>query len=83
MYYSNLICPTVSKLMGICFVNLGTVIRGKMITDVKFYYPIGSTVQYDCDSGLPLNGASMLECLENGVWSSAVPTCGKPNANTK
>ena len=50
-----------------------------MITDVKFYYPIGSTVKYDCDSGLPLTGASRLECLENGVWSSAVPICGKPS----
>ena len=61
--------------------NPGTVIGGKMITDVKFYYPIGSTVKYDCNSGLPLNGASMLECLEKGVWSSAVPTCGKLSTN--
>ena len=59
------------------FLYSGTVIGGKMITDVKFYYPIGSSVKYECDSILHLNGASRLECLENGVWSSAVPLCGK------
>ena len=54
-----------------------------MITDVKFYYPIGSSVKYECDSILHLNGASRLKCLENGVWSSAVPLCGKPTEDNE
>ncbi len=59
----------------------GSVIGGKMVTDVKFYYPVGSNVKYDCSMGLIMNGAPRLECLENGVWSSAVPTCIKPELN--
>ena len=68
---------------NLIFLYSGTVIGGKMITDVKFYYPIGSSVKYECDSILHLNGASRLECLENGVWSSAVPLCGKPTEDNE
>ena len=57
----------------------GTVIGGVMVSDVKFYYPVGSQVQYECSPGLTLNGAPMLECLENGIWSAAVPLCESPN----
>ena len=57
----------------------GSVIGGKMISDVKFYYPVGSEVRYGCAPGLSLNGASRLECQDTGLWSSAVPLCGKPN----
>lgn len=55
----------------------GSVIGGKMVSEVKFYYSVGSSVKYECASGLTLSGVSRLECQENGLWSSAVPMCGK------
>ena len=56
----------------------GTVIGGVMVSNVKFYYPVGSQVQYECLPGLTLDGAPMLECLENAIWSSSVPLCTNP-----
>lgn len=56
----------------------GSVIGGMMVSDVRFYYPVKSTVKFQCAPGLTLHGAPMLECLDNGVWSSGVPMCGKP-----
>ena len=56
----------------------GTVIGGIMVSDVKFYYSVGSKVQYECSPGLTLFGAPMLECLGNGIWSNSVPLCQNP-----
>lgn len=69
----------------ICFLFLGvkacsypgTVISGRMST-VKFYYQIGESVAFTCDSGLNMMGASMLRCLKTGKWSAAIPTCVAP-----
>ena len=55
----------------------GGVIGGKMVSPVKFYYPIGSIVNYECAPGLNMSGASKIECLEKGTWSSSVPLCSK------
>ena len=56
----------------------GTAIGG-MINQVQFYYKVGSTVRFDCVAGLEIKGARMLKCLDDGSWSSAVPTCEKPS----
>ena len=53
---------------------------GGMISDVRFYYKVGSTVSFECSSGLVIEGARMLECLPSGAWSGAVPTCEKPGS---
>ena len=55
----------------------GSVIGGKMLSEVKFYYPLGEFVQYECAPGLALRGASKLECLNSGLWSAAVPLCSR------
>lgn len=52
----------------------GTPISGRMSL-VKFYYAIGESITFSCDSGLSLRGAKMLKCLRNGKWSNAIPTC--------
>lgn len=52
----------------------GTAISGRM-SSVKFYYAIGESITFTCDSGLILRGAKMLKCLRNGKWSNAIPTC--------
>ena len=54
----------------------GTAIGG-MISDVRFYYKVGSTVRFECAAGLSISGARMLECLPSGAWSGSVPTCNK------
>lgn len=57
----------------------GTAIAGRM-SSVKFYYPVGENITFDCDPGLVLRGARMLKCLRNGKWSNAIPTCVAPGA---
>ena len=52
----------------------GTAIGG-MISDVRFYYKVGSTVSFECTSGLEIKGPTMLECLPSGAWSGSVPEC--------
>ena len=54
----------------------GTAIGG-MISDVRFYYKVGSTVSFECTSGLEIKGPTMLECLPSGAWSGSVPECTK------
>ena len=54
----------------------GTAIGG-MISDVRFYYKVGSTVSFECTSGLEIKGPTMLECLPSGAWSGSVPECIK------
>ncbi|XP_023218660.1 sushi, von Willebrand factor type A, EGF and pentraxin domain-containing protein 1-like isoform X2 [Centruroides sculpturatus] len=48
---------------------------GATISNVKFYYSINETVTFDCADGYELRGAKMLRCLEDGRWSSTIPTC--------
>ncbi|GAB0099339.1 locomotion-related protein Hikaru genki [Sergentomyia squamirostris] len=57
----------------------GTAISGRM-SSVKFYYAIGESITFTCDSGLILRGAKMLKCLRNGKWSNAIPTCVSADA---
>ncbi|CAA9993814.1 unnamed protein product [Nesidiocoris tenuis] len=52
----------------------GTVISGS-ISSVKFYYQIGETVEFNCDEGKRLVGASKIRCLKTAKWSSAMPSC--------
>ena len=52
----------------------GTAIGG-LISDVKFYYKVGSTVSFECTAGLEIQGPRMLECLPSGSWSGSVPEC--------
>ena len=59
----------------------GTAIGG-MISDVQFYYKVGSTVSFECAAGLKIQGARMLECLPTGAWSGSVPTCSKLDDNS-
>ena len=42
---------------------------------VKFYYEIGETVRFSCESGQALSGPPLLKCLETGHWSGGVPAC--------
>lgn len=49
------------------------------MSSVKFYYPVGENITFDCDPGLVLRGARMLRCLRTGKWSSAIPTCVPPS----
>ena len=63
----------------------GTAIGG-MIDKVQFYYPVESTVKFDCVAGLQMKGARMIKCMPDGSWSSSVPTCQKPgddNSDTR
>lgn len=48
---------------------------------VKFYYPIGDTVTFDCSPGMVISGAQQLHCQKSGKWSAAVPTCIPAPAN--
>ena len=44
-------------------------------SQVKFYYEIGETVRFSCQSGQALSGPPLLKCLETGHWSGGVPAC--------
>lgn len=60
----------------------GTVISGRM-SSVKFYYTIGESITFSCDVGLELRGATMVKCLKNGKWSTAIPTCASLEVSNK
>uniref|UniRef100_M4AIR9 Sushi domain-containing protein 4-like n=1 Tax=Xiphophorus maculatus TaxID=8083 RepID=M4AIR9_XIPMA len=38
-------------------------------------FPVGSVLQYSCESGYLLDGASILTCTTPGHWSSEPPRC--------
>lgn len=52
----------------------GTTIGGT-ISAVKFYYPVGETVEFDCTEGYELQGSRMLHCLDTVKWSTSIPSC--------
>lgn len=35
----------------------------------------GGTIQYTCNTGYTIEGATMAECQPNGNWSAPEPTC--------
>ena len=50
-------------------------ILGGSISSVRFFYRMGEVVSFHCAAGRRLVGAAKMECLDSGVWSSAVPIC--------
>ena len=38
-------------------------------------FPVGTVLQYSCDSGFLVEGASLLTCSPLGRWSSEPPRC--------
>ncbi|CAK8696725.1 unnamed protein product [Clavelina lepadiformis] len=38
-------------------------------------YGVGDALLFICENGYDIVGRSLLECLENGEWSNAVPSC--------
>ncbi|ODN01862.1 Locomotion-related protein Hikaru genki [Orchesella cincta] len=58
----------------------GTTIGGT-ISAVKFYYPIGETVEFDCTEGYDLQGSRMLHCLDTAKWSTSIPNCVSRDGN--
>lgn len=52
----------------------GTTIGGTL-SSVKFYYPIGESVEYNCTTGYKLVGEKRLKCLKSAKWSHTIPNC--------
>ncbi len=52
----------------------GSVVGGR-ITVLKFYYPVGASVSFECHRGRRVQGTKRIECRPNGQWSAAVPLC--------
>lgn len=55
--------------------NPGDVTGGVLLQPVLDTYPLATVLQYSCDNGQPLRGASSLRCLPDGTWSSPLPSC--------
>lgn len=36
-----------------------------------------TTAQFGCDVGASVDGETILTCLGDGVWDTAMPVCGK------
>ncbi|KAJ8341472.1 hypothetical protein SKAU_G00337630 [Synaphobranchus kaupii] len=53
------------------WVNLTETNRGSL--------PLGTLLQYSCDSGYMLDGPSTISCTASGLWSSAPPRCIRTN----
>ncbi|XP_071434607.1 membrane cofactor protein-like [Pithys albifrons albifrons] len=51
-----------------------TVERGRMIPQ-RFTFPYGVALQFSCDEGFVLSGATESQCQADGTWDPPVPTC--------
>ncbi|KAI5102125.1 sushi domain-containing protein 6 isoform X2 [Silurus meridionalis] len=38
-------------------------------------FPVGTVLQYSCDSGFTVDGPSIVVCTREGLWSSGPPRC--------
>ncbi|TRY93623.1 hypothetical protein DNTS_027250 [Danionella cerebrum] len=45
------------------------------ISESKFSVPVGTVVHYQCFPGYKLEGAELLECMYNLIWSDTPPRC--------
>lgn len=50
-------------------------LHGRHIGPQTKFYKQGDTIEFTCDPGYMINGAKTGQCMEYGVWSTAVPTC--------
>ncbi|XP_027750988.1 complement receptor type 1-like [Empidonax traillii] len=48
--------------------------RGRM-TPQRFTFPYGVALQFSCDEGFELSGATESQCQADGSWDPPVPTC--------
>ena len=51
------------------------------VTQHKNSYSVGDVVQWRCDDDLVLSGADQVTCLPTGDWSSAPPSCVRPECS--
>ncbi|GAA6106068.1 sushi domain-containing protein 6, partial [Tachysurus ichikawai] len=49
--------------------------RGNLTETNRGSFPVGTVLQYSCDSGYALSGESVITCITPGHWSSAPPHC--------
>ncbi|XP_062864030.1 sushi domain-containing protein 4 isoform X2 [Trichomycterus rosablanca] len=45
------------------------------ISETEFSVPVGTIVHYQCFPGYKLEGAELLECMYNLIWSDVPPRC--------
>ncbi|XP_049319951.1 sushi domain-containing protein 4 isoform X1 [Astyanax mexicanus] len=45
------------------------------ISETEFSVPVGTVVHYQCYPGYKLEGAELLECMYNLIWSDVPPRC--------
>ncbi|KAI4875297.1 hypothetical protein NFI96_022573, partial [Prochilodus magdalenae] len=45
------------------------------ISETEFSVPVGTVVYYQCYPGYKLEGAELLECMYNLIWSDVPPRC--------
>ncbi|XP_038065016.1 fibroblast growth factor receptor 3-like [Patiria miniata] len=93
---NNQICGGIRRisiyeiLQGVCSNDIGPPTNGANditnprslsfnLNNFKFF---GTRVDFSCDPGYTLHGASSIECIETGynnvTWSDSVPTCEEP-----
>ncbi|XP_072541567.1 sushi domain-containing protein 6 isoform X2 [Salminus brasiliensis] len=51
--------------------------RGNLTETNHNSLPIGTVLQYSCDSGYTLSGEGIITCISPGHWSSSPPHCSK------
>ncbi|MCI4389713.1 hypothetical protein PGIGA_G00101730 [Pangasianodon gigas] len=51
--------------------------RGNLTETNRGSFPVGTVLQYSCDSGYTLSGESIITCIAPGHWSSVPPHCLK------
>ncbi|XP_031436215.1 sushi domain-containing protein 4 isoform X2 [Clupea harengus] len=45
------------------------------LSETQFSVPVGTVVQYHCFPGYKLEGAEIMECMYNLIWSTTPPRC--------
>ncbi|XP_027195567.2 sushi, von Willebrand factor type A, EGF and pentraxin domain-containing protein 1-like isoform X1 [Dermatophagoides pteronyssinus] len=47
----------------------------RLVSEVKFFYEVNETINFECYEGTKLKGNRSIKCISSGRWSGPIPEC--------